>query len=147
VQVHVDSPCLGPQLGEMQRVQQGEIGHALQDPNTAIDIAIGPPFPELKPQDPRQAPTTLGRQFDQQPRRFIFKKAHLSREDFRIFDAKTKMLVCISHHWGKNPCQSLDPLGISNQSNYGGMLGEMESLCHVTGARHTCHLSLRNFKP
>ena len=127
----------------MDRVQQGEIGHALQNPNSAIDIAVGPPFPELIPQDPNAAPLAFARQFDSKPKRFIFKKAHLSREDFRIFDGESGMPVAVSHHWGKNPYASLDPLGVSQQTHY-GMLGEMESLCHVAGTaryvQRNCHV-------
>jgi hypothetical protein len=118
----------------MQKFQQGEMGHALQDPNAAIEIAIGPPMPELVPQQPNTG-LVVGARFDQQPRRFIFKKAHLSREDFRIFDAMNKSLVCVSHHWGKNPYASLDPMGLVDNTHF-GMLGEMESLCYITGACH-----------
>lgn len=123
----------------MQKLQHGEIGHALQNPNAAIDIAIGPPFPELVPQQPRTGLVLAGH-CAHEPRRFIFKKAHLSREDFRIFDAQTKRLVAVSHHWGKNPYESLDPLGIGNEPRY-GMIGEMESLCHITGVPATSHTS------
>eukprot|EP00892_Ulva_mutabilis_P006997 jgi/Ulvmu1/466/UM001_0473.1 len=112
---------------------QGEIGSVLQDPSQAVNIAFGPPFPELVPQDPNTG-LRLGGQYDKEPRRFVFKKAHLSREDFRIFDQRTGRLVCVSHHWGKNPYESLDPLGVAhNPKVHHGMLGEMESLCHITG--------------
>jgi hypothetical protein len=117
----------------MQKLQQGEVGQAMMDPNAAIAIAMGPPFPALVPQQPGTG-LILGNQIDQQPRRFIFKKAHLSREDFRIFDAMSQQLVCVSHHYGKNPYESMDPLGLGNQpAPMFGILGEMESLCHVTG--------------
>ena len=117
-----------------EHVQALEHQHAR--PVQAIDIAIGPPCPELHPQQPGSG-LLFGNQIDAaQPRRFIFKKAHLLREDFRIFDAATKRLVAVSHHHGKNPYESLDPLGVghTNPVNY-GRLGEMESLCRVTGAR------------
>jgi hypothetical protein len=92
----------------------------------AVNIAIGPPIPELNAQKPGTG-LIFGNKVDNQPRRFIFKKAHLSQEDFRIFDYHTKCLVAVLHHWGKNPYESLDPLGIGNNP------AEMESLCRVTG--------------
>lgn len=99
-----------------------------------VNIAVGPPFPELVPQDPNTG-LRLGGKYDKLPRRFVFKKAHLSREDFRIFDQKTGRLVCISHHYGKNPYETLDPLGLThNPKTHHGILGEMESLGHITGA-------------
>lgn len=99
-----------------------------------VNIAFGPPFPELVPQDPDTG-LRLGGQYDKEPRRFVFKKAHLSREDFRIFDQRSGRLVCVSHHYGKNPYESLDPMGLThNPQTQHGILGEMESLCHVTGA-------------
>ena len=111
-----------------------------------MNIAFGPPFPELVPQDPNTG-LRLGGQYDKEPRRFVFKKAHLSREDFRIFDQRSGQLVCVSHHYGKNPYESLDPMGlVNNPHTHHGMLGEMESLCHVTGAprtvQHSCLLKL-----
>jgi hypothetical protein len=99
----------------------------------AVNIAIGPPIPELNAQKPGTG-LIFGNRIDNQPRRFIFKKAHLSQEDFRIFDYHSKCLVAVSHHWGKNPYESLDPLGIGhNPAAHHGMLGEMESLCRVSG--------------
>jgi len=62
-------------------------------------------------------------------------QAHLSRDDFRIFDQATGRVVAVSHHYGKNPYESLDPLGVGHNPNQYNMLGEMESLCNVTGIR------------
>ena len=111
----------------------GEVGQALQDPNAAIEMAIGPAFPELVPQQPGSG-LILNNQIAREPLRFIFKKAHLSREDFRIFDAQTKRLVCVSHHHGKNPYESLDPLGVAHEPKVQhGILGEMPvSYTHLT---------------
>jgi hypothetical protein len=89
----------------------------------------------LVPQEPNSG-ITLGGRLLQTPGRFIFKKAHLSADDNRIFNAQTGQLVCVSHHYGKNPYDQLDPLGLSHQNDYWNrthILGEWESICHVTG--------------
>jgi len=39
-------------------------------------------------------------------------------------------LLCVSHHMGKNPYASLDPLGLQNQPQR----AEWKSLTWVTGA-------------
>lgn len=46
--------------------------------------------------------------------RFIFKKAHLSHDDFRIFDGSSGHVVAVMHHFGKNPYDAFDPLDLSN---------------------------------
>lgn len=38
------------------------------------------------------------------PTRFLFKKAHMSREDFRVFDYNTGTPVAVMHHFGKVWC-------------------------------------------
>lgn len=82
----------------------GEVQAALADPSLAINIAVGPPFSNLIPQDPNTSPgVKFAGLYEKEPRRFIFKKAHLSREDFRIFDSHPSgvgQLVCVSHHHG-----------------------------------------------
>lgn len=107
----------------------------INDPNFIVELAVGPPLAPLVPQQP-SAGLSLGGRFLQTPGRFIFKKAHLSAEDNRIFNADNGELVCCAHHFGKNPYDALDPLGISNQNEYwqrSHILGEWESICHVTG--------------
>jgi hypothetical protein len=42
-------------------------------------------------------------------RRFVFKKAHLSRDDFRIFDGGSDRPVAVLHHFGKNPYEKIGP--------------------------------------
>lgn len=49
--------------------------------------------------------------------RFLFKKAHLSRDDFRVFDYASGHPVAVMHHFGKNPYAALDPLELSGTSN------------------------------
>ncbi|KAF6262431.1 hypothetical protein COO60DRAFT_1624972 [Scenedesmus sp. NREL 46B-D3] len=85
----------------------------LSDPNYAISLAVGPPFAELKPQAPGSG-LVLTHHFSSQPRRFVLKKAHLSRDDFRVFDASSGRPVAVLHHFGKNPYDSLDPLSLGN---------------------------------
>eukprot|EP00899_Mesostigma_viride_P003156 jgi/Mesvir1/12841/Mv05873-RA.1 len=102
----------------------------LNDPNAIIDIAVGPPLPSLEPQPPGSG-IIFGNQICTEPRRFLFKKAHLSNDDFRIIDVQTKRLVAVSHHWGKNPYAALDPLDLGRTSD--SHMGEWESLCQVSG--------------
>lgn len=49
--------------------------------------------------------------------RFVFKKAHLSGDDFRIFDGSSGRPVAVLHHFGKNPYEKLDPLSLGNFSD------------------------------
>lgn len=88
---------------------------------------MGPPCPELIPQNPADGLKLAG-QFTTAPRQFVFKKAHLSAEDFRIF-SKEGQLMCVSHHAGKNPYDALDPLGLGYQPQR----AEWKSLTWVTG--------------
>jgi hypothetical protein len=44
----------------------------------------------------------------------VFKKAHLSRDDFRVFDGSSGRPVAVLHHFGKNPYENLDPLSLGN---------------------------------
>eukprot|EP00882_Tetradesmus_deserticola_P012376 GHRQ01013116.1.p1 GENE.GHRQ01013116.1~~GHRQ01013116.1.p1 ORF type:complete len:196 (+),score=40.70 GHRQ01013116.1:63-590(+) len=105
----------------------------LSDPNYAISLAVGPPFPELKPQTPGSG-LVLNGQHSNVPRRFVFKKAHLSRDDFRVFDGSSGRPVAVLHHFGKNPYEQLDPLSLGNFADaHQNMLGEWESVCTVTG--------------
>lgn len=58
----------------------------------------------------------------------------MSQDDFRLFDASNGRLVAVSHHFGKNPYNNLDPLGISNEVQaHNNQIGEWESVCHITG--------------
>lgn len=115
----------------------------LSDPNYAISLAVGPPFPDLKPQQPGSG-LILSNQCSSQPRRFVFKKAHLSRDDFRIFDGSSGRPVAVLHHFGKNPYEKLDPLSLGNFSDaHQHMLGEWESVCTVTGYNGMPSLKIR----
>ena len=111
---------------------KGEMGAAMANPNVALEIAFGPPFPQLVPQQPNTG-IQFARHCEREPKRLIFKKAHLSRDDFRIFDQKSGRLVAVSHHHGKNPYESLDPLNVGHDPNKHKLIGEMESMCNVTG--------------
>lgn len=74
------------------------------------------------------------------PKRYVFKKAYFSTEDRRIFDADTGLVVQASHHWGKNPYQSLDPLDLLDVSDYMG--GEWKSATNVA----SFHADFPSFK-
>lgn len=107
---------------------QGELGRINpNDPNYVLELAVGPPAPNLVSQQPGSGAQLSG-QFLQQPARFIFKKAHVSNDDFRIFNAMGQ-LVAVSHHLGKNPYGELDVLGAMPQSQ----LGEWNSMMNVSG--------------
>lgn len=100
----------------------------LSNPNEIIAIAAGPPVPNLVPQKKGEGLVFGGKYVEGQPRRFIFKAAHMSGDDYRIFDAEGR-LVCNSWHQGKNPYQSLDPLDLGHS----GPKQEWESLCKAAG--------------
>lgn len=102
------------------------------DPNALIEIAVGAPFPQLVAQKRERAELELDKVYFNEPTRYLVKKAHMSRDDVRIFDSNGR-LVCNSHHPGKNPYDALDPLGMTNQDNrYNVMGGEWESFCDVS---------------
>ena len=76
-----------------------ELNKLTNDPNFVVEFAVGDPFPELVPQDKTSGIRVSGVFFDE-PKRFILKKAHMSREDNRIFDEATGSVVMVSHHPG-----------------------------------------------
>jgi len=110
-----------------------EIQQAMDDPNFVVQFAVGDPMPNLIPQNPNNSMRLSGIYYNQ-PKRYIFKKAHVSFDDNRIFDCDTGTVVMVSHHPGKNPYESFDPLGITNQDDYYKLYGvEWKSLCTITG--------------
>lgn len=119
-----------------------EVQQAISDPNYAIGLAVGPPFPELVPQTPGSG-LVLCHRCENEPRRFIFKKAHFSREDYRIFDSSGRVVACLWHH-GKNPYSGFDPLSTSNfvqaHNNY---MGEWESAANLSGYNGMTSLKIR----
>lgn len=90
-----------------------EMKAMLNNPNVAVNVALGDPAPTLVAQE-RGSGLELDRVYFSETKRFILKKAHLSRDDVRIFDTEGR-LVANSHHPGKNPYDALDPLGLTNQ--------------------------------
>ncbi|CAN8063615.1 unnamed protein product [Agarophyton chilense] len=110
-----------------------ELNKLANDPNFVIQIALGDPAPVLKPQPRDSGLRFCGIYFDS-PKRYILKKAHMSRDDNRIFDADSGQLVYVSHHPGKNPYGMFDPLGTTNQDmRYSVAGGEWDSVCDVSG--------------
>lgn len=89
-----------------------ELQGMLNDPKIAVQVALGDPAPTLVAQRPGEA-LELDKVYFTETKRFILKKAHLARDDVRIFDTEGH-LVANSHHPGKNPYDALDPLGLSN---------------------------------
>ncbi|GBF88134.1 hypothetical protein Rsub_00846 [Raphidocelis subcapitata] len=110
-----------------------ELQQIINDPSHAISIAAGPAFADLIPQPPGSG-LIVGNRVGKTPHRFVLKKAHMSREDFRIFDAVSGHIVAVLFHWGKNPYGQLDPLGLGNYVEYhNDWMGEWESLATVGG--------------
>lgn len=109
-----------------------EVQAALADPAAAIALAMGPPFPELVPQRPGSGLVVGNRPVPGPgPARFVFKKAHMSREDYRVFNASGHV-VAVLHHFGKNPYDKLGAVS-GYAAAHDNRMGEWESLCHVSG--------------
>jgi hypothetical protein len=112
-----------------------ETNKLLNDPNFVIQFAVGEPVPHLIPQDPNVG-IVLGRLFFNEPKRYVWKKAHMSLDDNRVFDYKTGHLVYNSSHPGSDPHSAFDPLGLTNQGDrytQNTLGAEWESICDVRG--------------
>ena len=110
---------------------------AVNDPKIAVLFAgNGGPFSDdLSSQDPRKdegegGGLRLSGVYFDTPKRYVFKRAHFSTEDRRIFDGDSGLVIQASHHWGKNPYGSLDPLDLLDVSDYTG--GEWQSATDVS---------------
>jgi len=120
-----------------------EMQQMINDPNYIVQLAVGDPMPNLLPQNPDNGICLSGLYF-KRPKRFLLKNAHFSRVDYRIFDVETGRVVLVSHHPGKNPYESLDPLGLTNQGNKYKVSGtEWESACDVSGYCGFPNISIR----
>ncbi|KAL3771254.1 hypothetical protein ACHAW5_006663 [Stephanodiscus triporus] len=114
-----------------------EMQHLANDPNFVVQFAIGDPIPNLVPQPKDSGIRMSGAYFDK-TKRYVMKKAHMSREDVRIFDVETGHVVMVSHHPGKNPYEKLDPLGLGNSDAQHAVAGgEWESATDVTSRHHS----------
>ncbi|KAK1736888.1 hypothetical protein QTG54_012333 [Skeletonema marinoi] len=102
----------------------------VNDPDFIVEFAIGDPIPNLIPQSKDSGIRLSGVYFDE-PKRYIMKSCHLSKDDVRILDVDTGKVVLVSHHPGKNPYEELDPLGIGNNPHAVNG-GEWESCLHQT---------------
>ena len=123
---HKDSPS------QFATIMTSEMHQLANDPNFVVEFAIGDPIPDLIPQ-----PKNSGIQFSQvhfdKTKRYIMKKAHMSKDDVRILDMDTGRVVLVSHHPGKDPYESFDPLGLGNgEQQHQVQGGEWESACDVT---------------
>mmetsp|Transcript_27681 Transcript_27681/g.41551 ORF Transcript_27681/g.41551 Transcript_27681/m.41551 type:complete len:317 (-) Transcript_27681:86-1036(-) len=117
-----------------------EMQQMVNDPDFIVEFAIGDPIPNLIPQSKDSGIRLSGVYFDE-PKRYIMKSCHLSKDDVRILDVDTGKVVLVSHHPGKNPYEELDPLGIGNNPHAVNG-GEWESCCDVTSRHH----SMKSFK-
>lgn len=112
-----------------------EINKLANDPNFAVQFAVGDPFPELKAQEKGRG-IQINRVYFDQAKRYVLKSAHMSRDDVRVLDVDTGRVVMVGHYPGKNPYSFADPLGLTNQDKryQTPMLGgEWQSLYSVTG--------------
>lgn len=117
-----------------------EMQQMVNDPDFVVEFAIGDPMPDLIPQSKDSGIRLSGVYFDE-PKRYIMKSCHLSKDDVRILDMATGKVVLVSHHPGKNPYEELDPLGLGNNPHAVNG-GEWESCCDVTSRHH----SMKSFK-
>jgi len=101
----------------------------LSDPRAVFEFAVGPPSGHLRGVEPESLPSLHGMYFDR-TRTFVLKKAHLSEDDWRVFDAVTGERVFNAHHPGKNPYGGADPLGLVTTDC---PTGEWESVFDVSG--------------
>lgn len=116
-----------PMTAEMQQLAN--------DPNFIVEFAVGDPVPDLVPQSKDSGIKMSGVYFDN-TKRYVMKSCHLSKDDVRVLDVDTGKVVYVSHHPGKNPYDSLDPLGLGNtEAKHQIHGGEWESSCDVT-SRH-----------
>uniref|UniRef100_A0A7S3A0S0 Uncharacterized protein n=1 Tax=Rhodosorus marinus TaxID=101924 RepID=A0A7S3A0S0_9RHOD len=112
---------------------------AMNDPEFALEIALGPPSPELKAQEKGSGIEYKKMYFDENVK-YLFKSAHLSVDDYRIYNGKGGKMILHSHHPGKDPFDSLDPLGMAtnhppyNRKNNMMPTGEWNAHCDVTGS-------------
>jgi len=109
-----------------------EMNKLANDPNFVVQFAVGDPIPDLVPQQ-KGSGIEMSRVYFDKPKRYIMKKAHMSREDVRILDVDNGRVIMVSHHPGKNPYEKMDPLGLGNAGKrYERHGGEWESACDVT---------------
>jgi len=111
-----------------------ELQQLANDPNFVVQFAVGDPFPSLVPQQQNSTGIRLSGVYFSTPKRYVLKKARMSRDDNRIFDVDSGHLVYVSHHLGKNPYDAFDPLDLTNlDAHYSVNGGEWESVCYVSG--------------
>lgn len=102
------------------------------NPEGSVEV-VGPPQGYLVPQE-QGSGLTLGHQFCPEQTRFI--QSHLSVDDNRIFDEFGR-IMCVSHHYGKNPYHdTMEPLEIGGCEDRGTLIEEFqmeEPVCYVSG--------------
>lgn len=114
-----------------------ELARLQNDPNYVFEFALGPPSATLVDQTgaPPELNLNIQNRVSSEVTRYVMKSAHLSLDDLRMFDVSTGKLAMVSHHPGKNPYDSLDPLSLGNgDANYQRRtMGEWDSVCDVRG--------------
>lgn len=86
-----------------------EMNSLVNDPDFVVEFAMGDPTPDLVAQERGSGITFSGLYFDK-PKRYLMKKAHMSKEDVRIFDTDTGKLVSFvsfesfNRWWGARTC-------------------------------------------
>lgn len=119
-----------------------ELNAFKKNPLAAVEVAVGDPFPKLISQ--KKGSIYIDQFYKKENTRFILKKARFSRDDVRVFDSNGNVAL-VSHHPGKNPYESLDPLGLANTDAVFSPLGEWESLCNITS--YSSQLSSLEIRP
>lgn len=106
-----NSPAIAPEQVP-RNTMTAEMKNAMNDPGYVVQMAVGPAYPKLIPQSPEDGIRKDGL-YNTKVTRFVLKAARFALDDLRIFDTDGN-LVLNSHHPGKNPFDSLDPLGVAN---------------------------------
>lgn len=118
-----------------------EMNKLVNDPNYAIQFAVGEPSSNLVPQS-RDSGIKFRGVYHTEVKQYIMKSAHMSREDLRMFDSSTGRMTMVSHYPGKNPYDQFDPLGTTNQdARYQVAGGEWQSVYEVS-----CQAPFQSFK-
>lgn len=107
-----------------------KVKEVLSDPMEVAQIAGGGLVRNLVAQRRSEGIVKDGLYFPE-TKRYILKKARFGLADFRLFDTD-QTLVANSHHPGKNPLDSIDPLGVLGTGDVLSPFGEWHSICDVT---------------
>lgn len=122
-----------------------EMQKVINDPNYAVEFAIGEPFATFEPLE-KGSGIEVSRVYFDKVKRYILKSAHMSRDDVRIFDVDSGKAIFVGHYPGKNPYEIADPLGLTNQDKRFGhsvLGGEWQSMYDITGMNGFPNMRIR----